>query len=260
MPLKGQRVVVTGASGGLGRAVAAVLVERGAKLLLVGRSAPDIPGARFLTSDLSHEKGIGEAAAALTRESTDILVNLAGIQHFGLFEDESPEHMLATFMVDLVAPAMLTRAVLPGMKARGRGQIVNLGSIFGSISYAHFVTYSSAKGGLRSFSEALRRELKDTPIAVTYIAPRAVAAGLSRGAVLEFAKASGMSLDDPRKVASRIVQAIATRRKDVYLGLPENVFIKLNALMPRVVDAALARNDRKARTLVGPLHQKESLP
>lgn len=260
MLLDGQRIVLTGASGGLGQAVAKALADEGARLLILGRSAPGITGSRFLNADLSHERGIAEAVDSLAGETVDILVNLAGIQHFGLFENEPVDHMLATFMVDLVAPVMLTRAVLPGMKARRHGQIVNLGSIFGSISYAHFVTYSSAKSGLRSFSEALRRELKDTPIAVTYIAPRAVAAGLSRGAVLEFAKASGMSLDDPRKVAARIVRAIVARRKDVYLGVPENVFVKLNAIMPRVVDAALARNDRKARGLVTPMHRKETSP
>jgi short-subunit dehydrogenase len=258
MPLEGSRIALTGASGGLGRAVSQVLTEQGAKLLVVGRNAPDLEGCRFLRADLSHEQGIAQAAAALALETTDILVNLAGIQHFGLLESEPPEHMLATYMVDLIAPAMLTSAVLPGMKARRRGQIVNLGSIFGSIGYAHFVTYSSAKAGLRSFSEALRRELKGTPIAVTYIAPRAVDAGLSRGAVREFAKVSGMSLDDPRMVASRIVRAIAARRKDVYLGVPENVFVKLNAIMPRVVDAALARNDRKARGLIALAHHKEA--
>jgi short-subunit dehydrogenase len=152
-------------------------------------------------------------------------------------------------MVDLVAPVLLARAVLPGMKARGRGQIVNIGSIFGSISYAHFVSYSSAKAGLRAFSEALRRELKDTPVAVTYIAPRAIATGLSRDRVIEFAKLSKMSLDDPDRVAARIVEAVIGRRKDVYLGLSENIFVRVNALLPRVVDAALAGNDRKAKQL-----------
>ncbi|MCC6918579.1 MAG: SDR family oxidoreductase [Alphaproteobacteria bacterium] len=249
MPLKGRVVALTGASGGLGRDVAQVLAERGAELLVIGRHRGDIPGVRFLNADLADEGETLAACEALAGEPIDVLVNLAGIQHFGPLEAEAPEHLRATFLVDLVAPVMLARAVLPGMKQRKSGQIVNLGSIFGSINYAHFASYSSAKAGLRGFSEALRRELKDTPIAVTYIAPRAVATGLSRGNVLAFAKLSGMSLDDPRKTAMRIVDAIISRRKDVYLGMPENIFVRLNALLPRVVDAALARNDRKARGL-----------
>ena len=81
-------------------------------------------------------------------------------------------------MVNLVAPAALCCACLPFMKRRNSGQIVNIGSIFGSIPLAHFAAYSSAKSGLRAFSEALRRELADTKIAVTYIAPRAVRTGM----------------------------------------------------------------------------------
>ena len=76
-------------------------------------------------------------------------------------------------MVNLVAPARLTQAVLPGMKSRGRGQIANVGSIFGSINFAHFATYSSAKAGMRALSQSLRRELAGTGIDVTYVAPRA---------------------------------------------------------------------------------------
>lgn len=258
MPLDRRTVVITGASGGLGQAVARALAAKGAELLVVGRSEPALKNCRFLKADLSHGDGISAACEALANEPVDVLLNLAGIQHFGRFEDEEPSHLQATYMIDLVAPVMLTQALLPGMKARGNGQIVNVGSIFGSISYAHFVTYSSAKAGLRSFSEALRRELKDTPITVTYIAPRAVAAGLSRGAVMEFASLSGMTLDDPDKVAALIVRAITTRRKDVYLGIPENVFVRLNAILPRVVDAALARNDRKARGLLATTQLKES--
>lgn len=260
MPLSRRLVAITGASGGLGLAVASILAERGAELLAIGRHKPELPGVRFLEADLADTGATAAACEALAGEPVDVLVNLAGIQHFGPLEQEPAEHVRATFSVGLVAPVMLARAVLPGMKTRNAGQIVNLGSIFGSINYAHFASYSSAKAGLHGFSEALRRELKDTPIAVTYIAPRAVATGLSRGTVLAFARLSGMSLDDPVKTATRIVDAITARRKDVYFGMPESIFVRLNALLPRVVDAALARNDRKARSLFIPSAPEELHP
>jgi short-subunit dehydrogenase len=144
---------------------------------------------------------------------------------------------------------MLTKAVLPAMRKRGSGHIVNIGSVFGSISFAHFVTYSSAKAGLRAFSEALRREVEGSHIAVTYIAPRAVKTGLSSGTVMEYAKLTSMNMDKPEYTARQIVKAIRARKKDVYIGFPESFFVRVNALMPRMVDAALAKNDRKAKTL-----------
>jgi short-subunit dehydrogenase len=257
MPLEQKRIVVTGASGGLGQSVMRRLSSAGARLCVVGRRVDAFAGAEHVKADLSTAGGIAEAAGMLAASPTDILLNLAGIQYFGPFEHEAPAHVQATFMVNLIAPVLLAQAALPGMKSRGSGQIVNVGSVFGSINYAHFVSYSSAKAGLRGISEALRRELKGTPVAVTYIAPRAVATGLSRGAVLEFAKLSKMKLDDPEQVSARIVDAIIARRKDVYLGLPENFFIRLNAMMPRLVDAALAGGDRKAKHLFAPSGSKD---
>jgi short-subunit dehydrogenase len=152
-------------------------------------------------------------------------------------------------MVNLVAPARLAQAVLPGMKARGLGQIANVGSIFGSINFAHFATYSSAKAGMRALSQSLRRELAGTGVGVTYVAPRAVATPLNSAKVAEYARLTGMALDDPDRIADRIVTAIRADRRDVYLGFPESLFVRLNALAPGLIDGALKSNDLKARAL-----------
>jgi short-subunit dehydrogenase len=181
----------------------------------------------------------------------DVLVNLAGIQHFGPLEDQSPEHLVASYMVNLVAPVRLTQVVLPAMKAAGRGHIVNVGSIFGSINFAHFVTYSSAKAGLRGFSQGLRREVAAHGVDVTYIAPRAVRTALNSPRVMAFAKATGMRLDDPDRIAARMVETIRRRKPEAYFGFPESVFVRVNALFPGLVDRALFANDQKAAALFG---------
>jgi hypothetical protein len=90
------------------------------------------------------------------------------------------------------------------MKKRGSGQIVNIGSIFGSIPFAYFVSYSSAKAGLKALSEALRRELDGTGVTVTYVAPRAVKTPMNHGKVVELSKATRMAMDAPEAVAARI--------------------------------------------------------
>ena len=180
MALTGKRIILTGGSGGIGKLVAAELLREGADLTVMSRTwnASGNNQVRHFAVDLSTPNGIAEAATVVALEEPDILVNMAGVQFFGPTESQSFEDMHDGYMVNLVAPAALCRACLQPMKWRKSGQIVNVGSIFGSIPLAHFAAYSSAKAGLRAFSEALRRELAGTEIAVTYVAPRAVATGM----------------------------------------------------------------------------------
>uniref|UniRef100_B0T7E3 Short-chain dehydrogenase/reductase SDR n=1 Tax=Caulobacter sp. (strain K31) TaxID=366602 RepID=B0T7E3_CAUSK len=248
MSLRNKSVLLTGGAGGLGSLVSRRLDAAGARVTVLDRLSP-ADGADVLIHDLSTPDGVEAAVADVEGRDWDVLVNLAGIQHFGPLELQSADHLLASYLVNLVAPARLTQAVLPRMKARRAGQIVNIGSVFGSIGFAHFVTYSSAKAGLRVFSEALRRELVETGVAVTYIAPRAMRTPLITPKLAQFAKMTRMPLDEPDKVASLIVDAIRTRRRDFSIGLAEFLYIRLNALAPDLVDRALLSNGRKARTL-----------
>lgn len=249
MSLEGKRIVVTGGAGGIGALVVEELLVRDADVLVVDKAKQLESRARYLAGDLSTPDGIDGVATGIARDRPDILINLAGIQYFGPVERQKAAHLHASYMVNLVAPVMLTQAVLPAMKTRGLGQIVNVGSVFGAINYPHFVTYSSAKAGLRGFSEALRRELHETGISVTYIAPRAVRTGLNDGAVMRLIALTKMTMDEPDAVAYRIVQATDDRKKDVVIGFPERLFVRVNAIAPRLVDAALAADTLKARSL-----------
>jgi short-subunit dehydrogenase len=249
MPLRQKRVLLTGGSGAIGQLIAAEFLREGAELAVMSRTAPKTSQTPHVKADLSTLDGIAAACLSVSREEPDILVNLAGVQYFGPAEKQSLYDMSASYMINLVAPTALCNAALPGMKRRNSGQIVNVGSVFGSLPFAHFAAYSSAKAGLRAFSEALRRELVDTDVSVTYIAPRAVRTGLVTPKIQEFAKITGMHIDDPITVATKIIAAIRQRRKDVCIGIPECLYVRLNALLPRVVDSALAHNDRRAKGL-----------
>jgi short-subunit dehydrogenase len=134
------------------------------------------------------------------------------------------------------------------MLARGTGKIVNIGSTFGSIGFAWFSAYSASKFALRGFSEALRRELADSGVTVAYIAPRAVKTKLNTAAVYQMAHATGMRMDAPSWVAGRVIRAIRHDRKDVYLGFPESLFVRVNTLLPRLVDMALRKQNRTMST------------
>ena len=245
-----QRIFLTGGNGGLGRPLTEELISAGADVAVVSRRQGEKPpAARHIVADLSTAEGIAEASAILEREEPDILINMAGSQFFGPAESQSLDAMLASYMVNLMAPAALCRAALGTMKRRNSGQIVNIGSIFGSISFAHFAAYSSAKAGLRALSEALRRELAGTEIAVTYVAPRAMQTGMLSSEMQKYAALTGMSVDAPERVAHKVLKAILQRRREVYIGFPEQFFVRLNAFMPGIVDAAVASGDRKAAAL-----------
>lgn len=258
MSFNNKHVAITGGAGGIGRLMCQAFAEEGASITVIDRvdSIEQSEKITLLQADLSTMDGIQKVCGALAERPVDILVNLAGLQYFGLFEKQSPEHMLQLYMVNLLAPVMLTQAVLPSMKARGSGHIVNIGSTFGSINFAHFVTYSSSKAGMKGFSEALRREVADDGIQVTYVAPRAVKTALNDEKVMQLAKATKMNMDNPDYVVDRIMQAISSKKKDAYIGFPECLFVRVNALLPRVVDQALAADDKKARTI---LNQTETV-
>jgi short-subunit dehydrogenase len=251
MVLIGKRIILTGGSGGLGQRVAAELLREGAGVTVMSRTW--IGGGdnqtRHVAVDLSTQNGIAEASAVVAREQPDILVNMAGVQYFGPAECQSFEDMRDSYMVNLVAPAALCSACLPAMKRRNSGQIANIGSIFGSIPLAHFAAYSSAKAGLRAFSEALRRELAHTEVSVTYVAPRATRTPMLSPEIRKYADLTGMNIDAPEFVAKKIVTAIEQRKKDVYIGYPERLFARVNAVMPRLVDAAVAGGDRRTMRL-----------
>lgn len=260
MNLTNNRILVTGATGGIGRHVALALSKKGAVLMLAGRSSAKLDALRreieqaggrayIAACDLAQAgapEELARQARAKLRE-VDVLVNCAGILNFDLFADESAHEMEKLWRTNVLAPMALTRALLPAMIAQAHGRIVNVGSIFGSMGFACFASYSASKFAMRGFSEALRRELAGSGVGVTYVAPRYTKTALNDGAVSRMAAAVKMNTDEPGWVAERIVRAIEQDRKDVYLGWPEALFVRINAILPRLVDAALRRQNDQMR-------------
>lgn len=248
MQLNGKHIVVTGGAGGIGSQLCSALKAKGATITVIDRVDSLGFDAGYIRGDLGSLEGIQAVASQLATLPVDVLVNLAGIQYFG--EVEHQQTTALNYMVNLLAPVMLSQAVLPRMKQQRAGHIVNIGSIFGSINFAYFATYSSSKAGLKGFSEALRREVAADGIGVTYIAPRAVKTPLNTGKVMELAALTNMHMDPPELVVARITDAILSQERDVYIGFPESLFVRINALFPRLVDKALAKNDAIARQLL----------
>jgi short-subunit dehydrogenase len=254
MNLGNARVLLTGAAGGIGAATALALARAGAQLAVAGRTGAELQKlctgigaqggkAQPVIADLASFAGRQALAEEATRRlgGVDLLVNIAGLLDFTPFEAEDPVSIERLMQVNLIAPIQLARLLLPAMLKQGRGRIVNVGSAFGSIGFPYFAVYSSSKFGLRGFSQALRRELHGSGVGVTYVAPRATRTPLNSSAVVRMNEALKVAMDPPEQVAAAIVRAIEQERTEVYLGWPEKLFTRLNAILPGLVDGALRK-------------------
>ena len=254
MNIEGSKILLTGASGGIGGAIAHLLAKRGASLILVNRDSEKL--AAFadqlkktstmvipLVGNLAEPgrpAGIVQEAISLAG-GIDILINCAGIQNFGFSAEETPTDTATLFNINTIAPISLINAVLPHMLKKRNGQIVNVGSIFGSIGFPCFASYSASKFALRGYSEALRRELAGSGISVTYVAPRFTKTAFNRSVVTRMANALKMNQDSPESVAASVVAAIDGNEGDQYLGWPEKFFVRINSIFPRLVDQSLIK-------------------
>lgn len=123
---------------------------------------------------------------------------------------------------------------------RPEAAIVNVGSTFGSIPFAGFAAYSAAKAGLRGFSQALRRELADTRVAIIHVAPRAIDTPLNSPAVNALNRRLKNASNSPAAVAATIIGALQSGTREHHIGFPERLFAWLNGALPAVIDQGLA--------------------
>ncbi|WDH50474.1 SDR family oxidoreductase [Pseudomonas chlororaphis] len=250
MRLSDARVVLTGASGGIGLAIAGDLCASGAKVLAVARRrAPLEPLlARYpdqlywVAADLTFladRRKVLTAAQAMG--GINLLINAAGVNHFAMLDQLDDSDINAMLAVNISAPVCLTKTLLPLLKQAESAMVVNVGSTYGSIGYPGYAVYCATKFALRGFSEALRRELADTRVGVLYVAPRATHTSMNSPAAQALNDALKSNVDDPQTVAAAVIHAIAGDRRDLYLGWPERFFMRLNSLLPNLVDRGLRK-------------------
>lgn len=221
MEIAGKRVLLTGATGGLGRTIAADLSSAGARLLLSARSvealetlATRLPGGphEILPADLSGIGAAGDLADAAG--AVDVLVANAALPATGRLTELSEEQVARMLRVNLESPVLLARALLPGMLERGRGKLVLIGSLAGKAGSPRSSVYNATKFGLRGFAFGLGADLEDTPVSITVVAP-----GFVRDAGM-FAE-SGVSAPvvlgttTPSRVAAAVRAAIGSDRLEI---------------------------------------------
>jgi len=250
--LAGQRVLLTGASGGIGAAVARRLSADGAVLVLTGRrvdvlaALADETGAAVIAADLSDPAEIGR----LVEEAgeVDILIANAGLPATGRLSTYKAGHIDRALAVNLRAPIALAHALTPPMAARGHGHVVFMSSIAGKSATPRSSVYNATKFGLRGFSLALRAELRPQGVGVSAIFP-----GFIRDAGM-FAETKiklppGVGTRTPEDVAAAVVRAIRKNKAEIDVApVALRATAKLSGIAPELVSQAgrLLGTDRVA--------------
>jgi short-subunit dehydrogenase len=241
-------VLLTGASGGIGLHLVQQLCAAGARVLAIGRRSEALQPLlqqypqqlRWQAAELRSHLGRQQVVeAALAMGGVNLLINAAGVNHFSLFEQIDEEPLRQMLELNLHVPLQLTRLLLPVLREQPQALIVNLGSTYGSIGYPGYASYCASKHALRGFSEALRRELADTQVDVLYVAPRATRTGMNGSAAMALNRSLNIRMDAPADVARALLAAVQRQRGELYLGWPEKLAVRLNSLLPGLIDRVL---------------------
>jgi NAD(P)-dependent dehydrogenase (short-subunit alcohol dehydrogenase family) len=256
MRLEGRTAVITGAAGGIGRAIAVSLARRGCNLALADVDEPGIAG----TEDLVRAQGVRvtrylldvadraavasfPARVAAEHPGVDLLVNNAGVAVGGTFEQVSEEDFDWLFEINFWGVVRMTRAFLPALRASGDSRVVNLSSLFGLVAPPEQVAYAASKFAVRGFSEALRHELEGSGVGVTVVHPGGVATSIAEKARVP----EGVSAEEverrraqfrkllrlpPEVAGETIVRAVERRKPRVLVGADAKVMSVIARVLP----------------------------
>ncbi len=260
MDPNGRHIIVTGASSGIGRAVALALARRGARLTIAARREAELARAAEecraagaacepVVADVSRREDCFRLAAAAAARAgpVDVLVNNAGFAVFDSIAEAKADDVERMMATNYLGALWCTQAVLPSMLARGEGAIVNVGSIAGLMGYARMGAYCASKFAVTGMTEALRAEVADRGVAVSLVAPATTETDFFVTA--EKGKMPGASrmilAIPPERVAKAIVRAIETGRQRTVLPFPAAFFLRFKEVLPAPAQFLMSRVSRR---------------
>ena len=256
MRLDGKTVLLTGATGGLGRAISTAIAERGATLVLSSRKeeelealASSLPGEghRIVVADLAVD-GAAERLASEAGEVDGLVAN-AGLSGTGGLADFTEDQLGQTLRVNLEAPIRMARLLAPAMADRGEGHVVFIASLAGKAASPRSSLYNATKFGLRGFALALRTDLAPNGVGVSIVSP-----GFVRDAGL-FARSGasdgGLGTTTPQRVAAGVVRAIERNRAEVAVAPLRQRALSHLALVTPGLSARIQSGSRAQRIAGG---------
>jgi short-subunit dehydrogenase len=263
--IQGKRILITGASSGIGEALAGLAAQAGARLVVAARSgdrlqevagrltgstgAEVLPVAADVTRDEDRRRLLRQAEERFG--GLDVLVNNAGVGSFGHFSTSSEEVLRQVMEVNFFAPAELIRLAIPVLtesaQAGRQPAVINVSSMCGRRGVPAWSEYSASKFALCGLTDALRSELARFDIDVLLVVPGLTRTGLGQSLLhntgrmkIEYDK--GMR---PEQVAAAILGALRGRRREAVVGWEARWVLRLNRWLPRLVDRLMARRVRK---------------
>jgi short-subunit dehydrogenase len=263
MIFKDKTVIITGASEGVGAAVAGLFAEAGANLMLVARGKKNLEKVADALRDRSRveifpmDVADQDACVDLFKKAqfefghVDILVNNAGYHARGLVEGVDADDLAKIIDVNLRAPIMLSRIALPYLREAGEGAIINVGSLAGKVIYPGAATYSASKAGLRLFSLALAEELQGTDIKIGLVSPGPINTAFIMD---DIDGVSDITFSQPMSTALDVAQAVLdlcgnTVREEA-MPKSSGVLTTIVGVMPwlgRMLRPALERKGRRQK-------------
>lgn len=242
MDLKNKKVLITGGSAGIGKAIIKELVNRGVRdIAVVGRRKEPLDALRseftsanflFIQGNVSKVEDLDKVVSTVTEEwgALDILINNAGVVSAGLLTDLSDEDIINQININITGLILLTKRVLPLLQKSQEGAIMNVSSGFGYIAMPFYSVYAATKAAVGQFSDAMRRELHQYPIHVMTVYPSATDTDMMETANIG-------EMDSPEEVARVSVDGLLNGEINVIVGDKEREeHIKFNFLEPRKFD------------------------
>jgi short-subunit dehydrogenase len=264
MKLRGARVIITGASQGIGRAIAIEFGRRGARLALASRNRPALEelaasikaeggSAIVIPTDVTAAGAVEQLAQTTIREfgGIDILVNNAGIGMTAPIGDAKGADVEAVFALNVLAAAAAIRAVVPIMRAQRDGMIINISSLAGRIVIPRIGYYSATKFALTAIGDALRMEEAGHGIKVMNVFPGTTRSNFGENRLGTRGRQAHQRLPPvtAEKVARRIARAVERNQRSVYVSwVPDRAAVAANWLAGWAISAVLRRWARRAET------------
>lgn len=256
-------VIVTGGSEGVGAAAARLFAEAGANLMLVARNRKNLEAIAAELRDRTRveifpmDVSDADTCVDLVKKTVfefgriDVLVNNAGFHARGAVESVSAEDLARMIDVNLRAPIVLMRLVLPHMREAGGGAIINVASLAGRTPVPGSAAYSASKFGLRAFTFALAEEIRDSGIKLAVVSPGPIATGFI---LADIDKTSDLTFSQPMSTAEEVAQAVldlcGNNQRELAMPATSGVLTTVSYLMPwlgRALRPALERKGARIK-------------
>lgn len=242
MNLENKKVLITGGSAGIGKAIIRELVNRGVQdIAVMGRRKEPLEALQTefssvnilpIQGNVSKVEDLDRAVSTVTEEwgELDILINNAGVVSAGLLTEQSDEDIINQININVIGLILLTKKSLDLLKKSREGAIMNISSGYGYIAMPFYSVYAATKAAVGQFSDAMRRELHQYPLHVMTVYPSATDTDMMKTAVVG-------EMDTPEDVAKASVEGLLNRETNIILGGKEREEqIKMNFLEPGKID------------------------